>query len=113
LSKLARLSGEDAVDALRAYYVAIAAIAVAIVWILFKAAPIRQKNDFDEIIPLPREKTRRDELMEARDRITRQIEILRSPVQGRDFTRLSRQNIEKLQAVLDEIEAELSASERG
>jgi hypothetical protein len=82
------------------YYVALIAMVAVLAWVVFKSgnpdAPIK-----------PPERTRRDELIEARDRVRRQIEILETPARRSDYISLSRQNVERLQAVLKEIEDEL------
>ena len=51
--------------------------------------------------------TRRQQLIEARDRVRRQIEILRNPSRGRDFTPLSRELIANLKGVLSGLEQTL------
>lgn len=51
--------------------------------------------------------TRRQQLIEARDRVRRQIEILRNPSRGRDFTPLSRELIANLKGVLAGLEQTL------
>ncbi|MGH7023184.1 MAG: hypothetical protein ACREEB_06285 [Caulobacteraceae bacterium] len=63
----------------------------------------------------PRKKSRREELIEARETVRRQIEILRNPARGRDFTPLSRQLVADLRATLRELEtclADLGPGER-
>jgi len=76
------------------------------VWFLGKTGDPNAGDDRGQIMKPPKP-TRRDELVEARDRVRRQIEILQTPMRSSDYTGMSRQNIEKLQAVLEEIEAEL------
>jgi len=53
----------------------------------------------------PGRKTRREQLIEARATVRRQIEILRNPARGRDFTPLSARLVADLKATLKEIEA--------
>jgi len=87
----------------REYYVALAAVVAAVVWFI--------ANTGNPSPPVQRPKpTQRDELIETRDRIRRQIEILKSPMRSGDYTSLSQQAVERLQAVLEEIEDELKDS---
>ena len=76
------------------------------VWFLGQTGDPNTRDGVGQVIK-PLKPTRRDELIQARDRVRRQIEILQTPMRSSDYTGMSRQNIEKLQAVLEEIEAEL------
>ena len=76
------------------------------VWLLGKSGDPNTRDEFGQVIKPPKP-SRHDELIEARDRIKRQLEILQTPIRSGDYTQLSRQNIEKLRAVLKGIEAEL------
>jgi hypothetical protein len=86
--------------------VALIAVVTAAVWFLGKTGDPNTRDSFGQVIKPPKP-TRRDELIKARDRVRRQIEILQTPMRSGDYTQMSRQNIERLQAVLEGIEAEL------
>ena len=86
--------------------VALIAVVTAAVWFLRKTGDPNTRDSFGQVIKPPKP-TRRDELIEARDRVRRQIEILQSPTRNGLYTQMSRQNIEQLQAILEGIEAEL------
>ena len=58
-------------------------------------------------------RTRRDELLEARRQIRRQIEILTQPERGRDYTSYSHEGLKRLQALLQQIEDELEGARTG
>jgi hypothetical protein len=60
----------------------------------------------------PRPKSRRDELIEARDRVRRQLEILKSPQRGDDYTNFSAETANQMQKILEEIETELKERPR-
>ncbi len=61
--------------------------------------------------PLPAP-TRRDELIQASEKLQRQIEILEAgPVKGGDWTPQFPRLIEELKGTLDEIESELAGIE--
>ena len=101
---------QDAISLSRALYVALAAVAV-MAWFIFRTGdPNAADRDSSGNPIVPRQRIRRDELIEARDRVTRQIEILKSPMRSGDYTRLSQEAVEKLQTVLDGIEEELADS---
>jgi len=61
----------------------------------------------------PRPKSRRDELIEAHDRVRRQLEILKSPQRARDYTNFSAETASQLRKILEEIETELKERPRG
>jgi len=86
--------------------VALIAVVTAGVWFLGKTGDPNARDTFGRIIKPPKP-TRRDELIEARERVRRQIEILQAPMRSGLYTQMSRQNIEQLLAVLEEIESEL------
>lgn len=104
---------QDAISVSRALYVAVAAAVAVIAWFIFRTGdPVAADRDSSGN-PIPRpERTRRDELVEARDRVRRQIEILQIPIQRRDYTQQSQEAVEKLQAILNGIEEELPAPTR-
>jgi hypothetical protein len=101
----------EAISLSRLLYVALAAIMAVTAWFIFRTGdPAAADRDSSGNPIVPRQRTRRDELIETRDRVTRQIEILKSPMRSRDYTRLSQEAVEKLQAILDAIEEELGDS---
>jgi hypothetical protein len=55
----------------------------------------------------PRPKTRHDELIETRERVRRQLDILNSPQRASDYTNFSADAARRLQEILEEIESEL------
>ena len=67
--------------------------------------PQAADNSGKRIAPPP--KTRRDELIEARERVRRQLEILKSPQRARDYTSFSAETAKQLQEILEKIETEL------
>jgi len=60
----------------------------------------------------PHPKSRRDELIAVRDRVRRQLEILKSPQRGGDYTNFSAETASQLRKILEEIEAELKENPR-
>jgi hypothetical protein len=89
------------------YYVAVIAVVASIVWILRKTGDPNGRDAFGQLIKRP-ERTRRDELIEARDRVRRQIEILESPARQSDNTWQNREALKRLREVLGGIESELA-----
>jgi hypothetical protein len=58
-------------------------------------------------------KTEREQLIEARDRVCHQLDVLRNPARRADYTRQSARIAADLQLVLDELEASLAELESG
>jgi hypothetical protein len=92
------------IDPVRVYYLAIAAVVALLAWFVFKTGMARNS---DHMAKSP-EQIRRAELVETRKKIRRQIEILKSPSRSWDYTNLSRENVRKLQEILDGIDEELN-----
>ena len=91
------------------YYVALIAVVAAVVWFLRKTGDPNGRDSFGQLIKHS-ERTRRDELIEARDRVRRQIEILESPVRLSDNTWQNKEALKRLREVLEGIESELAKS---
>jgi hypothetical protein len=83
-------------------YLGVGAALAGIAWLLINTHDPR----IPAAVPTP-PKTRRDELLDARARCHRQLEILKSPERSRDYTGFSAEAAERLQAILEEIEEEL------
>jgi hypothetical protein len=79
-------------------YGSLAAIVACLIWLIIKSS----------VSPERKVKTRRDELLEASQRIERQIEILEYPIRGRPPH--VKKDIEKLRQVLAQINIELEAA---
>jgi hypothetical protein len=98
------------IDTLRVYYVAIIAVVALLAWLVVKAGGSAKISDQET---KSAERTRRDELIETRKKIRRQIAILKSPSRGGDYTSYSREAGQRLQGILDEIEEQLKAPKFG
>ena len=90
------------------YWLVIGMVTAVGIWLVLRGDnPAAQMlGSFGEKL-MPRPRTRRDELREARRRVQRQLEILDSPVRKGDFNEVATDTRERLHAVLAEIEAEL------
>ena len=90
-------------DPVRLIYVGLAALLALAVWFVYET---RDPNKPDN--PPPR--TRRDELIEARNKIRHQMRILRDPARSSDYTGYSREAMQKLMEALEAVEDELQNS---
>ena len=81
------------------------------IWLIrFSGDPTKSKRGSFEKVAKPPTRTRRDELREARARIERQMEILRTPVGGPSYQNAPPSmsaELAELQEVLDGINREL------
>lgn len=90
-------------DPVRIVYVGLAAVLALAIWFVFET---RNPNKPDS----PPLRTRRDELIEARNKIRHQMRILREPARGSDYTGYSRDAMRKLTEALEAVEEELKNS---
>jgi hypothetical protein len=92
-------------------YIVIAAIILVpvLIWLLRKTASPVADDESGSIARIVT-RTRRDELMEARDRLRRQIEILESPARRSDNGTYGWATLDRLREILQGIEAELAVS---
>lgn len=88
------------------YYTVIGLFVVGVIWVLLNARSALERDALGRIVK-PQPQTRRDELIQARAKLERQIEILKTPSRARLYKNLSRQNIARLQTLLDQIKAEI------
>jgi hypothetical protein len=89
--------------------IAIIALVPVIVWILRKTGSPVATDESGSVSARP-PRTRRDELVEARDRLRRQIEILESPARRSDNGTYGWATLDRLREILQGIEAELAGS---
>ncbi|HEY2009693.1 MAG TPA: hypothetical protein VGH23_11930 [Rhizomicrobium sp.] len=95
-------------------WLGVSVVAAGCVWLLINTGDPRlpTTDGFGKPIAPP-PKTRRDELLEARAQVRHQLEILKSPQRGSDYTSFSAEAAQKLQDILDGIEEELGENPRG